>query len=66
MRPTSAEYHTLRGQVLGGVERSVATPSLAPPPSSGTQFQLASDSTPYHVLAIRCPGLVGWYNLTPA
>ena len=52
--PTLDAYHTLRGQVIGGVEKSRRSPSLPPPPKSHAQFQLATEKHPYHVLAIRC------------
>lgn len=47
-------YHTLRSQMIGSVERSEAMPSKPPPPASCTQFQLATESNPFHVLAIQC------------
>ena len=52
--PTLEAYHNLRGQVMGGVEKSQNSPSLPPPPKSHAQFQLATEKHPYHVLAIRC------------
>ena len=52
--PTLEAYHNLRGQVMGGVEKSQNSPSLPPPPGSHAQFQLATEKHPYHVLAIRC------------
>jgi hypothetical protein len=52
--PTLEAYHNLRGQVMGGVEKSQRSPSLPPPPGSHAQLQLATEKHPYHVLAIRC------------
>ena len=54
--PLSKIFHELRGQVLaGGADQSRSTPSKPPPPATNIQFQLASDSNPYHLLAVRCP-----------
>ena len=52
----SEVYHTLRGHVMdGGAEKSRLTPSKRPLPAKDTQFQLATEQNPYHVLALRCP-----------
>ena len=53
-RASLEEYHSLRGQVMGGEEASKKKPSLPPPPRGRTQFQLATIEADYHVLAIRC------------
>ena len=53
--PSPEMYHTLRGQVLGGIDASRAIPSLPAPAATDAQFQLARPpKAPYHVLAVRC------------
>lgn len=54
VRASLEEYHSLRGQVMGGEDASKEKPSLPPPPRGRTQFQLATMEANYHVLAIRC------------
>ena len=52
--PSLEEYHALRGLVLGSADVSIAIPAKPPPPVGDAQFQLATPTNPYHVLALRC------------